>query len=189
MRRIVWTFGLIAGTIFSLMMIVSMSFVGQIGFDNGEIIGYTTMIAAFLMVFFGIRSYRDSISDGVIGFGKAFQVGILITVVATVCYVATWEVIYYKFAPDFSEKYASHQIEKAKGSGASQQQIAAQVKEMEKFKALYKSPLVNMALTFLEPFPVGLVVTLVCAGILSRRGRRTHAPASIGPAAGAHLPG
>lgn len=76
MKRIVWTFGLIAGTIFSLMMIVSMSFVDQIGFDNGEIIGYTTMIAAFLMVFFGIRSYRDSISDGVIGFGKAFQVGI-----------------------------------------------------------------------------------------------------------------
>jgi hypothetical protein len=36
----------------------------------------------------------------------------------------------------------------------------------------YKNPLVNIAYTLLEPMPVGLLVTLVTAGVLSRKRRR-----------------
>ena len=36
-------------------------------------------------------------------------------------------------------------------------------------KAMLNNPLINAAMTFIEPFPVGLVVTLVSAGILRRR--------------------
>ena len=64
MKRIVLTFGLIAGAILSVMMVVSMRFIDQIGFDKGEIIGYTTMVLAFLMVYFGVRSYRDDVRRG-----------------------------------------------------------------------------------------------------------------------------
>src|SRR4029077_3788775 len=101
MKRIVWTFGLIAGGIMAAMMAITMSFQDQIG-DKGEIIGYSTMILAFLMVYFGIRSYRDNVMAGAIGFGRAFKVGILIALIASVCYVATWEAIYYTIAPDFA---------------------------------------------------------------------------------------
>ena len=47
---------------------------------------------------------------------------------------------------------------------------------MAEFKEMYKNPLVNIALTFLEPLPVGLVFTLVTAGVLSRK-RRTEGAA------------
>ena len=65
MRKIVLTFGLIAGAILSVMMLVTQSFFDQIGFDKGEIIGYTTMVLAFLMVFFGVRSYRDNVAGAI----------------------------------------------------------------------------------------------------------------------------
>jgi hypothetical protein len=81
-------------------------------------------------------------------------------------------VIYYKIAPDFGEKYAAYNVEKAKKSGATEAQIAAQAKQMAEFKEMYKNPLVNIALTSLEPLPVGIVLTLVTAGVLSRK-RRT----------------
>ena len=171
MRKIVLTFGLIAGAILSAMMLLTLPFQDQIGFDKGAIIGYTTMVLAFLMVFFGVRSYRDNVAGGSVTFGRAFKVGLLITAVATVCYVATWQVIYYKFAPDFVEKYAAYAVEKAKQSGATEEQIAAKTKRMAEFKELYKNPLVNIALTFLEPLPVGIVFTLVTAGVLSRKRR------------------
>ena len=169
MKRIVVTFGLISGALLSVMMLVTIPFMDRIGFDKGEIIGYTTMVLAFIMVFFGIRSYRDTVLDGTIGFGRAFQVGILITLISCVCYVATWQVIYYKMAPDFGEKYTAHVLDKAKASGATEQQLAAQRAQMAKFMELYKNPLVNVAITFVEPFPVGLVITIVCAGILRRK--------------------
>jgi Protein of unknown function (DUF4199) len=171
MRKIVLTFGLIAGAILSAMMLITFQFQEQIGFDKGEIIGYTTMVLAFLMVFFGVRSYRDDVAGGSVTFGRAFTVGLMITAVATVCYVATWEVIYYKLAPDFGEKYAAYTLEKARNAGATEAQIAAQMQRMTAFKEMYQNPLVNIALTFLEPLPVGLLFTLVTAGILSRRPR------------------
>jgi hypothetical protein len=171
MRRIVLTFGLIAGGLLSLMMLVTMSFMDRIGFDRGEVIGYTTMVLAFLFVFFGVRAYRDNVAGGSIGFGRAFTVGLLITFVASACYVATWELVYYRFMPDFGEKYGAHVLERARADGATPAELDAKRREMARFQELYRNPLVNVAYTFLEPLPVGLVMTLVSAGIVRRRRR------------------
>lgn len=176
MRKIVLTFGLTAGAILAAMMLLALPFQDQIGFDGGAVIGYTTMVLAFLMVFFGVKSYRDNVARERLTFGRAFTVGLLITVVATVCYVATWEVVYYKLAPDFVDKYAAHVVEKARESGATEAEIAVKTEEMAKFQEMYRNPLVNVALTFLEPLPVGLIFTLVTAGVLSRK-RKEGEPA------------
>jgi Protein of unknown function (DUF4199) len=173
MRRIVLTFGLIAGGILSAMMIITLAFQEQIGFDKGAIIGYTTMVLAFLMVYFGVRSYRDNVAGGSVTFGRALKVGLLITAVASACYVATWEVIYYRFAPDFSDKYAAYALERAKASGATQEELAEKTQQMAHFKEMYRNPVINVALTLLEPLPVGLVFTVAAAGLLSRK-RRTE---------------
>jgi len=84
MKKTVLTFGLIGGAIMAAMMFATMRFVDKIGINKGEIIGYTTMIVAFMLVFFGIRSYRENVSGGRITFGRAFAGGILITLVACV---------------------------------------------------------------------------------------------------------
>ncbi len=186
MRKIVLTFGLIAGAILSVMMAITLPFHDQIGFDNGAVIGYTTMVLAFLMVYFGVRSYRDNIGNGKVSFGKAVQVGLLITAVASVCYVATWEVIYFKFAPDFADKYAAYAIEKARQSGASDAQIAAEAQKMASFKEMYRNPLLNVAMTFLEPLPVGVIITLVVAGVVSRK-RKPEGTQLAGAGSGASI--
>ena len=71
MRKTVWTFGLIAGAILSVMMLVTIPLENGIGFDRAEILGYTSMVVAFLLIFFGIRSYRDNVGGGRISFGRA----------------------------------------------------------------------------------------------------------------------
>ena len=171
MQRIVLTFGLIGGAVIAVMMALTLPFQDQIGFDRGAILGYTTIVLAFLMVYFGVRSYRDGSPDGQITFGHAFRVGLLITLVATVCYVATWELIYYKLAPDFGDKFAAHTVEQARASGATEAEIAKRTQEMAEFRVQYQKPLVNIAYTFLEPLPVGLLFTLGTAWRLSRRRR------------------
>jgi hypothetical protein len=176
MRKIVLTFGLLAGALLSGMMVVSMSFIDRIGFDKGEVLGYTTMVLAFLMIFFGVKSYRDNVAGGSLSFGRAVTVGLLITGLASLCYVATWEVIYFKMMPDFGDKYAAAMIEKARQRGASEAAIAEQTKQMEQFKEMYKNPFYNMAWTFLEPLPVGVVITLVTAGVLRRRKKQAGEP-------------
>ena len=171
MKKTVLTFGLISGAIMSLMMLATLPFIDKIGFDKGEIVGYTGIVLSFLMVFFGIRSYRENVGGGRITFGRAFAVGILITVISCVCYVVTWEIIYYKFMPGFADKYANYMVERLRASGASQQVIEAKLQEMKAFKVMYDKPFINAAVSFLEPFPLGLVITLISAAILRKKPR------------------
>lgn len=169
MKKVVLTFGLIAGAILSAMMLITIPFQDEIGFDRAAVIGYTTMVLAFLLIYFGVRSYRDNVAGGTVRFGRAFLVGSLIAVVASVCYVATWEVVFFKFAPDFLTKYQAHVLEKARQDGATEVELARQKAEMDEFAVSYRNPAINAAMTFLEPMPVALVVALVSAGVLSRR--------------------
>lgn len=169
MKKIVLTFGLIAGAILSLMMLGTLPFMDKIGFDKGYIIGYTGMVLAFLLVFFGIRSYRENIGDGAISFGRAFSVGILITLVGCVCYAVTWEIVYFKLAPGFAEKMTNYAVEKVRSSGGSQQAIQAKLEEMKSLKGMMDNPFINAALAFVEPLPVGLIITLISAAILRKK--------------------
>jgi predicted GNAT family acetyltransferase len=171
MKKTVLTFGLICGALLSLMMLGTVPFLDKIGFDKGEVIGYTSMVLSFLLVFFGIRSYRENVGNGAITFGRAFSVGILITLAGCLCYVVTWEIIYFKLAPGFADKYTTYIVEKLRSSGASQQMIEAKAQEMKNFKAMYDNPLINSAISFLEPLPVGLIMTLISAAILRKKPR------------------
>jgi hypothetical protein len=169
MKRIIVKFGLISGAILSGLMIVTTPFADKIGFDRAEILGYTTMVLSFLMVFFGVRAYRESVGSGTLTFGKALQVGLLITLVSCICYVVTWEILYFNFMPGFVEKYTAYVIERARASGASAESIRAQVAEMQKFKQMYDNPFYNAAMTFIEPVPVGLLVSFFSAAVLRKK--------------------
>ncbi|MGH9874139.1 MAG: DUF4199 domain-containing protein [Pyrinomonadaceae bacterium] len=185
MKKTVLVFGLIAGAIMSLMLVGTVPFADRIGFDKGAIIGYTTMVLSFLLVFFGIRSYRDNVAGGSITFGKAFVIGILITIVACLCYVGTWEVVYFKFMPDFAEKFSKYAIEKVIASGASTDVVNAKIQEMKNFMVMYNNPLFNAAITFTEPLPVGLIMTLISAAILRKKRQPSEGEEKIGePALG-----
>jgi Protein of unknown function (DUF4199) len=168
-KKTILTFGLISGAVLSLMMGLTVPFQDKIGLDHSYVIGYTTIVLSMLFTFFGIRSYRDNVGKGQITFAKAFAVGISITIISCICYVVTWEVIYYNFMPDFLDKYNAHIIQKMQASGATAAAIQTKVEELKKFKELYANPFFNAAMTFIEPFPVGLVFTLISAAFLRKK--------------------
>jgi hypothetical protein len=178
MKKTVLSFGLISGGILAALLFGMLLFIRNIGFDKAEIVGYAGMVLAFMLVFFGIRSYRENVSGGTITFGRALAVGILIMLIASACYVIAWEIVYFNFMHDFVDKYAAHMVEQVKNSGAGEAAIQAKLQEMKRFKELYENPFFNAAVTFLEPLPVGLVMTLISAAILRKRKGATSLPAT-----------
>ncbi|HUB30324.1 MAG TPA: DUF4199 domain-containing protein [Terracidiphilus sp.] len=171
MKKVVLTFGLISGVMISVLMDSSLLFAKRIGSGHSMALGYTIMVASFLLVYFGVRSYRDNTLDGQISFGRAFTCGILITLITCVCYVATWEILYFNFMPHFMDSYFAAQIHRVQSSGLDPATTAARVAAIERSQQLYQNPLVNIAYTFMEPLPVGLIMTLVSAAILRRKAR------------------
>jgi hypothetical protein len=179
MKKTVVTFGLISGSITAVMILITMPFLERFDDSHAEILGYTTIILSFLMVFVGIRSYRENVSNGEISFGRAFAVGILITLISCCCYVATWEVLFFnvRSVQAVMDKYTANQVDKTKASGASETEIQTQLRQIARFKELYQNPFFNSAITFLEPFPVGLVITLGSAAVLKKRRKPQQDPA------------
>ncbi|GAB3508711.1 DUF4199 domain-containing protein [Spirosoma knui] len=171
MKKIVLTYGLIAGTIVGGMFAVNVPLWqnGTITFDNGIWVGYATMVIALSLIFFGIKSYRDNHAGGFITFGTAFKVGMLITLVASLLYCVAWEICYNTVFPDFMDMAARHTELGLKDSGASPAEITKAMNEFRQSAEAYKNPLVRFAMTFMEIFPVGLVITSLSASLLRKK--------------------
>ena len=173
MKKNIIIYGLIAGIIVSVLMLSSVNYLshceGNVDYNTSMLIGYASMLIAFSLVFIGIRNYRDKYNGGVISFGKAFKIGILIVLIASTMYVIAWLIDYFFFIPDFAEKLSANMLAELKASGASQPEIDKQTKEMAKFVTMYKNPLFNAMMTYVEILPVGLIVTLISSLILKRK--------------------
>ena len=181
MKKTVLTFGLISGLLISVLMGGQLLIADKIGAGHSMVLSYTMMVASFLLIYFGIRSYRDNTLAGQISFGRAFACGIMITLITTVCYVVTWEIIYFNFLPHFMDSYFAAQIHKVQSSGLDPASTAAQVAAIQRSQQGYQNPLINMAYTFMEPLPVGLIITGVSSALLRRKApvEPTAAPALI----------
>jgi hypothetical protein len=172
LKKTILTFGLISGVLSSVMMCSSVRFLGDL--NHGQralVIGYATIVLSFLLVYFGIRSYRDNLAGGTITFGRAFTIGICITLISCAFYVVTWEILYFNFMHGFMDGYFAHQIQKVQSTPGTPEAIQAKVASIRHSQQLYENPLVNALYTFIEPFPVGVLITLISAVTLRRKPR------------------
>jgi Protein of unknown function (DUF4199) len=172
-RKVTLTFGSIAGAIVSVFLVIGIALWEKSGiaFENA-LVGYATMVIALSMVFFGIKSYRDNYQGGKIRFWKGFQVGLLITLIASFMYAITWET-YNQVSPSssaaFIDNYARCQIDKLKEKGVSAAEIDQEVKKMDDFKRMYGNPAIRFGMTLVEILPVGIIITLLSAAVLRKK--------------------
>lgn len=179
MKKIVLTFGLIAGTVVALMMFITMPLweKGILDFDNGEIVGYTSMVVALSVILIAVKSYRDKYCNGVITFWGGLKVGLLITLVAGVMYAMAWEVCYPRMSADFMPKMQEHYFEEMKADGASDEELEKAREEFKNFGELYQKVWVRFPMTIMEILPVGVAMSLLAAAIWRRKEILPHSPA------------
>jgi hypothetical protein len=161
MIRIIVTYGLISGAVIILGMLAAMKFSG-----HSLWLGYLIMLIALSAVLAGVKQYRDQALGGVIRFRTALGVGLGIAVAASVAYVIVWEaylaLTHYSFMPHYVDQMLA--AKRAAGvTGAAYQKAEAELAEMSRN---YANPLYRMGETFMEIFPVGLLVALVSAALL-----------------------
>lgn len=169
MKKNVWKYGLLSGLVLAVTMAVTVPFEHHIKASYGMLVGYTSMVLSFLIVFVGVKHYRDTECGGSIAFGRAFVAGALMMLIACVCYVAMWEALSATVEKNFAHDYAASMVKRAQDSGLQGAALDARIAEAHKFEAMYSNPLYRMSMTLLEPLPVGLVMAVVTAGILRRK--------------------
>lgn len=176
MKKIILTYGIIGGIIVSALMWMTLGS-EEHDFENGMWIGYTTMVIALSTIFFAVKTYRDKHLGGVIKFGKAFVMGLLITLVASTMYVGSWLVLSANSKQDFMEQYYQHEKAKLESSELSAEAVEVKLQEMRDFQEMYKNPVVKIGFTYMEILPVGLLISVLCAALLRRSSPRSGAAA------------
>ena len=164
MLKLCLLFGSIAGVVVggSLFTITTVN----VGTAYGMLIGYLTMLIALSAVFVAIKRHRDQSLGGVIRFWPALALGLGISAIAGFFYVAAWEAALAVTHMDFADVYAKAQIAQKTASGASEAELQRLSAEMDEFRVNYSKPLYRLAMTFMEIFPVGILVSLISAGLL-----------------------
>jgi uncharacterized protein DUF4199 len=158
-------YGLIAGAIsISVLVFGIISSNGESNHGFASVwFGYTVMLVALSAIFLAVRDYRNNKLGGVIKFFPALGLGVLIAAIAGFIYVLGWEAYEYATHYKFADEYAASLIEHARAAGRS---VEAATAEAAAFKAQYANPMVRMPMTFLEIFPVGLLIALISAAAL-----------------------
>ena len=128
--------------------------------------GYLVMLASMTLLFVGVKRYRDVECGGVVRFGRAFIVGLGTAIVAGIIYAIGWEIVLAVTGVDFIGQYAGAELARLRAQGADAATIAAKTEEMRQLAVSYNNPLFRLPMTFVEIFPVGLLVALVSALLL-----------------------
>lgn len=167
MLRKILIYGVIAGLVAGVALSTTTVLMDhQSSMSLGMAVGYASMLVALSAVFVGIKRYRDAEGGGVIRFWPAFGMGLAISLVAGILYVLAWEVTQAITHMDFATSYGDAMIAQQKAKGASEEALVKLSLEMAQFKAQYANPLYRLPMTFAEIFPVGILVSLVSAGLL-----------------------
>lgn len=172
MKRIVLVFSLIAGIITAGMLFITMALAKNDVLEPSALLGYGTMVLALSVIFPAIKSYRDKEQNGVITFGKAFLIGIYISLISSAIYALGWEIYISTTgmtAVEFMNSIYENQVTAMKEAGATAEELA-----MYQIGDWYNNFLPRYLFTMLgEMFPVGLIISLICAGILKRKTAKT----------------
>ncbi len=180
MLRTILMFGVAAGLIVIVPMSLMLTNAEPGAAVTSQFAGYLMMILALSLIFVGVKRFRDRALGGVIKFAPAFLMGLGISAVAGVIYVIGWEITLALTDFAFMDTYANAAIEAERAKGASPADLERVAAEMEAFKVQYANPLFRLPLTFVEIFPVGLLISLIAAALL-RNSR--FLPARPSPAA------
>lgn len=159
------SYGFLIGiTFFAIAFLVGEN----LSYSVQEIIGYTSMIASLSFIFFGIKHYRDKVNNGVVTFGKALIIGLLISIfvgigVAIIDYIYTTVI-----NPDFATEYLEKSVATMKETLSPEQFEIEKAKLIEQMEAYGGSGFMAFIM-FITVVMIGFVISLISGLILQRK--------------------
>lgn len=174
MKKFTLLLSLAGGVFVSIFMVILVNYCDTQHAVTNMLITYTAMIVAFSVIFVAIKKERDN-NGGVITFGKALRIGLTITLITSTIYTVVWLVDFYVFMPDFIDKYTDHIIQQLKASHLSPRVLKEKIDQANRDKAMYNSPIGQILEPYMEILPVGILVSLIAALILKRKGGKEQA--------------
>ncbi len=163
MTRSILVYGAVAGLIAILGILATIVVFPD---HNSVWLGYLVMLVALSSILLAIKQDRDTTGGGVTTFKRGFLIGFGIALLSGVVYAIVWEGYLAATGYRFMDDYTADMLSGMRAKGVSEAAYAKAAAEMAEMREAYKNPFYRFGTTFVEIFPVGLLVTLVSAALL-----------------------
>src|ERR1700761_6299636 len=133
-------------------------------------IGWVNVICPLLFVYFGIRYYRDRVNGGIVSFGQALKIGLLMVILPAVAFGIIETIFTVYIQPDFYQKVTAYDIEQYRKT-LPPAQFAIKLKQINQQLELDKNPLYNFMMMFVMIGAFGTIVTVISSLLLMRKAK------------------
>jgi len=167
MPALILFFGTASGLLVAGFMLGGLLFIGEDGSGaaGSQAVGYLTMLVSLSLIFIAVKRHRDRNLGGVIKFGQAFLLGLGVALLASLFYVAAWEIAFPFIGEDFMQAYLASETERLQ-TELDAEEAARKIGELQAMMESYQNWWFRMPITLIEILPVGLLITLISAGVL-----------------------
>jgi hypothetical protein len=163
--RYIGIYGGLSGAVIITTMLSGI-LLGSGTFFSSAAFGYLVMLVALSLIFVAVKRYRDIELGGVIRFGRAFALGLGIAAVAGLTYILVWEAYLACTDYAFIDQYIASVLRAHERDGMSAAALETARQELDVLREQYGHLWFRLPMTFLEIFPVGLLVALISAALL-----------------------
>ena len=157
-------FGLILGVVLAAIPLIYYS----LGLEKNETLQnvtiYLNMAILAAVTYIGIKQYRDQVGNGYISFGKGFSTGLVISIVGGAISALFTYLYFTVINPGMVTYIRMQQEQKLIERGMSDSEVEKMAKMME----MWTTPPMMAAFSLLGMIIIGLLISLICAGILKK---------------------
>lgn len=171
MKNVLIRYGIISSLIVCVLMLFSFPIMkNPENYSLAEIFGFTSILLSLSTIFIAVKTYRDKYNNGKIKFGKAFLIGLYITLIAGTMYALTFTVYNSLSGDPFGSFYRDYSISEIEKLNLEPLQKQAKIADLDKNIAMFSNPLVMFLVgLFVEYTPMGLIVSLISAAVMRRK--------------------
>ena len=170
MTRIILTYGAISGVVIIAAILITSGLTGDQHNGFSLWLGYLIMLGAFgmgaVIGALNVGTARKLFSSEAAIRACLLTMGLGIAVVASLSYVVIWEVYLAVTHYSVMEKYTASMLAAKRAAGVTGAAYAKAVATAEQMRRDYANPVNRVGETFMEIFPVALVIALITAALV-----------------------
>lgn len=168
MKNTVIKYGLYGLLVSVIIFGLALGFGQGLSYSTQEVLGYASMVASLSFIFFGIKHYRDKVNNGIVSFGKALVIGLLISLFVGLG-VGIADYIYTTVInPDFANEYLETTLKTMKET-LSEEEFLIKKEELTKQMEDYGGSGFMAFIMFITVVMIGLIISLISSLILQRK--------------------
>jgi len=155
---------LLWGVILGIVLIVYTLILYFLNLSTNRALGYVAWLIIIIVVFYAMKVYRDNVNQGVLSFGNAFVIGLLVCIISGLISAIFGYIQFSVLSPELIDKMLQITEERFLSRGMSDSMVESSLEMSRKLM----TPAMIAVMSFVWSLIFGAILSLILAAIVKK---------------------